>query len=311
MVAEIERCSVLSAGAGEPLAGTAAHAPHGYLMIEDDGPWGPKGLTECSLDAALARQVEAAAGAAGVKVMLFRAPGSRRRVMTSRRIIAARITGDREMVELTVDQPQALLAVNWSWFAPDHGAPIAPLAGAQPVDGPRMFVCTHARRDQCCALDGRALATFVHEKAPGDVLECSHLGGHRFAATALLLPMGVVYGRLTGSVALDAMESARDGRLIVERMRGLSHLSGPAQAADQAAREHLDLAGIDAVQVDSTAAPTQDDPATYRIELTVTGPVPAQWVAVVRETTGDPIIQSCGADPKSATSYVVEHLRRA
>ena len=53
--------------------------------------------------------------------------------------------------------------------------------------------CAHEERDRCCGLDGRALVDAV---AGPDVFAASHLGGHRFAATAMVLPTGYVYGRL-------------------------------------------------------------------------------------------------------------------
>jgi hypothetical protein len=55
-----------------------------------------------------------------------------------------------------------------------------------------VLVCTHGVRDACCAIKGRPIAGAVAKALASsdvEVLECSHLNGHRFAGTALTLPM--------------------------------------------------------------------------------------------------------------------------
>ena len=64
-------------------------------------------------------------------------------------------------------------------------------------------MCTNARRDVCCAVRGRPVALEAAAARPGQVWECSHTGGHRFAPTAVVLPHGQTWARLTPELAVD------------------------------------------------------------------------------------------------------------
>ncbi|MBV9923283.1 MAG: hypothetical protein JOY78_20875 [Pseudonocardia sp.] len=80
------------------------------------------------------------------------------------------VAGPSDLIDLPLPEPGARLP-------------------GRPVDDPLLLVCTHGRRDRCCALDGRALVRALVEAGEPDVWECSHLSGHRFAPTALVLPI--------------------------------------------------------------------------------------------------------------------------
>lgn len=65
---------------------------------------------------------------------------------------------------------------------------------------PLLLICTNGKRDQCCATFGRALISecekMLSPQQFARILECSHLGGHRFAPTGMWLPHNLVLGRL-------------------------------------------------------------------------------------------------------------------
>ena len=65
------------------------------------------------------------------------------------------------------------------------------LAGATQWDGPLFLVCTHGKRDKCCAKFGipvyKTIRTLVGDSA---VWQCSHVGGDRFAANVVCFPDG-------------------------------------------------------------------------------------------------------------------------
>ena len=109
-----------------------------------------------------------------------------------------------------------------------------PASAAVDPDGPILAVCTNSSRDLCCGLDGRALVNALADEA--GLWECSHLGGHRFAPTALHVPSGLVYGRLTEPVARRVMSQGRHtggpDTESVAWLRGRSALEAPAQAAE-------------------------------------------------------------------------------
>lgn len=127
-------------------------------------------------------------------------------------------------------------------------APGADLPGT-PVTDPLLLVCTHGRRDRCCALEGRALAIAVADVRPG-VWECSHLGGHRFAPTALVLPTGYLYGRLDPGAAVDALKAAGHGEMQAALCRGRSTWAPAGQVAELAIRETTGLRDAAALMVD-------------------------------------------------------------
>ena len=58
------------------------------------------------------------------------------------------------------------------------------------------LVCTNGKRDACCARDGVPVARALAALRPDEAWECSHLGGHRFAANVALLPEGLCFGRV-------------------------------------------------------------------------------------------------------------------
>ena len=105
-------------------------------------------------------------------------------------------------------------------------------------------MCTHGKRDDCCALRGiplhaalaRAARTLPAEARP-ELWQTSHLGGHRFAATMVTLPHGYCLGRLSPDEASAIL--ARGGLHDLERVRGRCLYPQAAQAADVALRRGL------------------------------------------------------------------------
>jgi hypothetical protein len=162
---------------------------------------------------------------------------------------------------------------------PDH-----PLPG-DPATGPLFLICTHEQRDPCCGVDGRALARAL--AGPG-VFEASHLGGHRFAATALVLPTGYVYGRLDPGAATSIRAAASAGEVVTERCRGRSTWSSRGQVAEIAVREATGLRSPDALVVD-------DDSGDAVHVHTSSG---ERWAVDVESVDVDAIRPaSCGARP--------------
>ncbi len=111
--------------------------------------------------------------------------------------------------------------------------------------GRRYLVCTNGARDPCCAIRGPAVAAALERVRPGQVYECSHLGGHRFAANLLVLPDGLCFGRLDPRTAVALLEELDAGRLPLDHLRGRTTLAPRQQAAEILLRRELGLAGLD------------------------------------------------------------------
>ncbi len=162
---------------------------------------------------------------------------------------------------------------------------------------PLVLVCTNGRRDLCCALQGRPLAAELAASGSGDVWETTHLGGHRFAPTLLVLPHGYAYGRIGAPAVKTVLEAARVGRVTTEHCRGRSAWAQPGQAADLAVREHTGERRADAIHVVAEEAA-----GAGRWMVSVRHADGRTWQVTVTAETGPPSVASCGAAPKPTRS---------
>jgi hypothetical protein len=112
-------------------------------------------------------------------------------------------------------------------------------------DGRTYLVCTNGARDRCCAIRGPAVAAAIERARPGRAWECSHVGGHRFAANLLVLPDALCFARLDVASALALVDELEAGRLPLEHFRGRTDYSQPDQAAEILVRKELGLTGLD------------------------------------------------------------------
>ena len=208
------RCS--ESAITEPLAGTAPLA-RWWWLIEVPGAWGRDAVADCRVAA-----VRTLASTSARRVLLIRRAGRHPAAddATLRVWFAGGLPGDPPTRVVDAD-PRDIA----SW--PDEGPPHARPDPLSPV----LAVCTNSSRDLCCGIDGRALITALSAAGAEGVWECSHLGGHRFAPTALHVPTGLVYGRLTDAVARRLLDAGPD-EASAPWLRGRSALDPPAQAAE-------------------------------------------------------------------------------
>ncbi|WP_406203987.1 sucrase ferredoxin [Kitasatospora sp. NBC_01560] len=238
-------CASLSSELSEPLVATAATATS-WLLVEQNGPWGAKALGESHLDAAVGRALEAAAAGTGVRVALIRRPGRHADCLPAAGhevIVAHTVPGRGWVRRASVAGPAELLGLDFAALGVgDHGG-----FGAEHVGGPVALVCTNGRRDRCCALLGRPLAAELAAAGHSEVWEVTHLGGHRFSPTMLVLPYGYAYGRLTAESAKEVLAATAAGHMVPARARGCSGWERPGQAAEHAVREATGETRVDAL----------------------------------------------------------------
>jgi len=235
-----ERCSVQAGLRGDPLLGTAFPASR-LLLVEQPGPWGRAGLAQSRFDRTTAHRLIARLDPQHVRVVAIRRPGrsstpDRRRwaVVDCRPGREALVWGwfdtDQELLDLDVD---AVLAGRMAMGSgAGSGAPPGGLKGPATVDDEPLFaVCAHGTHDVCCALMGRPVAAALDDARPGRVWECSHVGGDRFAANVLVLPTGLLYGRV-GAHAVGPLADATDRGVVLEQyLRGRVGFAPEVQAA--------------------------------------------------------------------------------
>ncbi|OUD01951.1 sucrase ferredoxin [Streptomyces swartbergensis] len=286
-------CSSVSRDSDEPVSGTAAIA-RTWLLLEQPGPWGAKALTSSHLDPALGRALEAAAKDTGVRIVLIRRPGRHadRRMPAARRVYAAHtVPGNVWLHGATISDPGQLLDLDFAALGRGEHHSFDAVLGGRPHDGdPLALVCTNGKRDRCCALLGRPLAAELAASGVEGVWEVTHLGGHRFAPTVLVLPYGYAYGRAEAHTLKEVLHGAREGRIVVEGCRGSSAWERPGQAAELAVRTETGEYAAEALSVVRTAG------AAPRWEVTVAHADGRRWqVEVAQGAALPPRPESCGA----------------
>ncbi|NRQ30538.1 sucrase ferredoxin [Nonomuraea sp. NN258] len=235
------------AGCHSGLVPTLASATVGarvWLLVEYTGPW-PSHLESFELPENISELVRRALER-GIRPQLIRRPGKRTRTRDQGiRVLVAYAAGDNP------------------WLAggviagPDDLDLDALVAGVVPEscileDEPVFLVCTHAKRNACCARIGLPLARSLAQSLPDRVWETSHVGGDRYAANLVCLPHGIFYGSMSQAAALAAANAYRTGEIILDRYRGRAGIPEPLQAVEHFARAHTGECSVGVVAVESS-----------------------------------------------------------
>ena len=177
------------------------------------------------LDRALGIKIEQRAAAEGFRLVAIRRSGR------------ARLDGGLRWRWARVDCTPGRESVRWGEEAgPDEYLTTVYSEPGTPSAEPVIAVCAHGRHDQCCATRGRLVATLLARREGPAVWECSHIGGDRFAATLLLFPHGINYGRADVLDAGQMVDEYRAGRVMLAGLRGRSAYRFLEQTAQDAAR---------------------------------------------------------------------------
>lgn len=283
-------CSVLGERLGEDLAASAPAARR-FLLLEQPGPWtGRNAVTHSDLDEDVARALLARADAAGVKVHLIRR-SPRRAALARRTVFLAdtRRDGPR-LVRHEIGDPAEVLDLDLD-------------AGGEPWDAPVYAVCTHGRRDPCCARRGRPLVRALRAVRPEATWEIGHIGGHRFAATFLAFPHGLAFGRVPAAAGPAIAAGYEGGRLAIEYLRGRAGDPWAVQAADVLVRRRTGLRGLDDVAPEAVEADGDDAAA-----VTLRTPQGTLVAHVRRAADERPRPLSCGDEPELVPAYALEAL---
>jgi hypothetical protein len=290
------RCATVSRDLAEPPAATASIA-RTWLLLEQPGPWGAKAFSSSHLDPQVGRTLEQAAGGTGVRLALIRRPGrhSDSHRPDRRRVFAAHtVPGAGWVREAVIGDPAELLGLDFAGLGGgSHGG-----FGAAYEGEPLAAVCTNGRRDRCCAISGRPLAAELAASGLGQVWEVTHLGGHRFSPTMLVLPHGYSYGRLDTAHAKAVLEATRDGRMVPDLCRGRSTWERPGQAAELAVRRATGETRAEALSVTGTrenAEPAGGSVSGWTVDVAHADG--RAWAVEVAGASVPPRPESCGADP--------------
>ena len=274
------------------------------MLLEVPARWGRDIFDGEALGDELSERLKKHVSDCGSRMLFIRRPGREGQRIDRHRVYLCDTRPGRRSIRVgRVDRPADILDLDLS--------PGGHVEGAREVEGPVVLVCTHAKRDQCCAVRGRPVVAGLESRL-GDrlssldqdsaVWECSHTGGHRFAPVLLLPGTGYTYGPAETDLAVRIVEAELDGRVVTEHLRGRSTWPPAGQVAEVAVRDSGVEAGIDDLVVDidpddpHVAVVQHTDGRAWRVE-TGTRPLP-------------PRAQSCRKPPGKASAWVVESLTR-
>jgi hypothetical protein len=280
-----EACSALAERTGDDLAATAPSAGR-FLLLEQPGPWRDRNaVTHSDLDVGIARELLARSDEAGVKVHLIRRTARRMRLERRTCFIADTTRGAAWIERHELGDPAEVLELDFQ---------------REPVDPwpePVYAVCTHGKRDPCCARRGRPLARALKAARPEQTWEIGHIGGHRYAATFLAFPRGLAFGRVPAAAGPEIVAGLERGEIALEHLRGRAGDPWAVQAADVLVRRELGLRGLDDVAIEGAVGPM--------VRLLAGG---RRWVATVERTIAGERPLSCSAEPEPVAAYALADL---
>lgn len=168
-----------------------------------------------------------------------------------------------------------------------------------------VLVCAHGIRDRCCGSAGTRLVIAAESVLDPSIRtwRTSHLGGHRFAPTAMTLPDGRAWASLD-EATLVAIASRSVGPSEVAHLDRGSAAIGDRhhQVADSAVLAHLDDWTWASTQRTFLTRPGRDD---GRLDVEVTGDDGRRWRVTV-ETVRQLPIPECGNTLDAAAKFADE-----
>ncbi|WJY91345.1 Sucrase/ferredoxin-like protein [Corynebacterium faecale] len=271
----------------EPLPGTAKTGDR-FVLLEHPGAWSRDVLDGDTFAPEFTGRLKKHLKASGMGLQLIRKPGREGRQITGHTVYL--VFSDQQVMErLVLDSVEQIMDLDLS--APGQNDAEF---GARPVAHPVLLICTHAKRDVCCALKGRPLAAELVADFPSDyVWESSHTKGHRFAPSMMLMPWNYSFGQLNREATTDMLMAAQKGEFFLPGNRGRGTVDARSQVVELAVAGHLisrgETVGLSGFQVDGTQVRLPDG-RVFEVE--------------VSQEDVDGVISSCGDAPKVAKSWV-------
>lgn len=296
-------CSELSRGFAEKTYGTASVGGV-WLLVEYPFWWASKAFQESHLSPAVKSYVNR---------FLKSIPRSRLLFIKRDRLgrsgeLSVFVVRCRErepsVVQLTIKDYEELLGVDLLGIARGSGVE-APTAGVV-RERPLYLICTHGKRDKCCAKFGYPLYKSLSAQDTA-VWQSSHVGGDRFAANLVCFPHGLFYAHMTLEMSRHVIAEYEARRVVLEKYRGRACYSYPVQAAEYFIRTEGRIAGLGALrQLDCT--PTGEK--SWRVRFAGLEEVTAGTVYEARVRNVTSAFQSYNtchaAEAKSVPQYLLD-----
>lgn len=299
-------CAVAAQQVGERIIGTAS-IYDAYVLVECPKPWPSKAFEADIVPDGLRHFIKEAKAQRSVNFLCI-AP--RDRVSKTRVLIYEKRESDSgftcgyvgyEYEADSLDRVADCVKTHWQ-----NGAKVE-----NQIQVRDFLVCTHGMRDRCCARFGRPFYQALEQKVKAGELadvrvwQVSHIGGHRFAPTAISLPDGRYYGRLTVEdwIAIASRQGAVGA--IESVYRGWGVLPPPVQILEQRLFLAYGWNWLDCAIIYRC----EDSPkveGTLHVELSVqhSGGEIDIYKAIVQQDTSQPYQVQASCDKPTAKTFV-------
>lgn len=187
------------------------------------------------------------------------------------------------------------------------------LLKGEPDNRITIVCCTDAKQDPCCARYG--FATWKALKAQADpqyfrVLQSTHLGGCRFAASVIVLPQRARYSRLQPENIVSFLEHIKNGKPFLPAYRGNPELDALLQVAEHATLTWAQSKGVSG-EVSFPHPPVEPlDSKSITIDTKITGYV----LEISLQKTSFPLNTRCitfknESDPTQIMRWIAVNIR--
>lgn len=230
-------CSELSRHVAEETYGTASTGEV-WVLLEYSRGWNPRAFEESDLSPTIKRHLSRTIRDIPRARLLFIKQERINKHPLTLFIVRARAR-DPFIVRYQLESYEQLPKI-------DLAAAVAgELSSGIVTRAPLYLVCTHGKRDKCCAKFGYALYKSLRAEAGESVWQSSHVGGDRFAANLLCFPHGLFFGHVTNEAGQTIVNEYEQGRLILENYRGRACYNHAVQSAEFFIRHESGLKGLD------------------------------------------------------------------
>jgi len=297
-----ELCAELSILNAEPLSATASRIDH-WILLEYRGVWSRDVLGGSVLSLAVKEHLRAELAALPNSRLLFVRRPERRGEPRHAVFVGRSQERDQRLRGLEIESYEELLDL-------DLAAGLDDGTLGERVEHPLLVVCTHGKRDRCCAKFGQPLYDELRAQVEGDwVWQSTHVGGDRFAGNVVFLPQGVYYGRVERADVWGLLDEHLAGRIAIAHYRGRSCYPFHVQAAERTVRAVTELDEVDDVALVDVERVGEE---AWRVVFAVAPGGEEHEVDVVA-ALGEPTHLTCGAlTPKRPRRWAaVGHRVRA
>ncbi|MDT7777969.1 MAG: hypothetical protein QOC99_481 [Acidobacteriota bacterium] len=295
-------CSELSRLSGEQSIGTASVGAV-WLLVEYPHGWGRRAFEASALSAEVKKFfTDSMARIRHSRLLFIKTDRARREERMNFFVVRCRERSPF-VVRLRLENYERVRELDLASIASGRD-----LQGGEVERGPLYLVCTHGRRDKCCARYGVPLYNALREFAGEAVWQSSHVGGDRFAGNLVCFPHGLFYAHADAYSGRRIVEEYGAGRVALEMFRGRACYSNFIQAAEFFVREESGLAGVEALRFHSSEPAGKEAWRIRFIETASAGRVHEARISRRMSDFRNPI--TChNAEEKSVPQLLLEEYR--